>query len=299
MRQTIEFKVNPDKFKLIPDDIQRSGTVKVLHDGLGRPSVIRLTLEIHSVECTRLIELNRASRDEGGHLYVTAVTKRMYTPTEHANAKLFLLHFTQWIDASAEYSGTTYATGSGCSFCGLDREPIDGLRLPLSKFPKRRQFASTWVPEPLAREDVVHGCLNEGLVGPRWLTVVSSRKRASSQRQAMNWFGIYPANKSLKLSDATRLGGYIDDAPEDTNWKSSMCPAGHWYGLNLLGRPIVVSGSYCGDDIVMTEKSVGARQGLLTPYRLIFVSRRFYEMYAKMKWTGLEFEPAIEDGDGD
>lgn len=101
------------------------------------------------------------------------------------------------------------------------------------------------------------------------------------------WYQLIVKNHRVEISNKTRVGiGPFDDDPEGKH----RCPLGHKAGLNVLSQLAVERSSLLDLDIQTTNQFVGTRRGLLRPYRLMIISRRFLDLVRTVKPRGTKLE---------
>ena len=101
------------------------------------------------------------------------------------------------------------------------------------------------------------------------------------------WYQLIIDNHSAKIVCPTLLG--TEPFNEDPEGKH-RCPLGHKAGLNVLSQLSIDRGSLLDVDIQHTEQFLGTRRGLLRPYRLMILSRKFLDLLRSVKSRGLTLE---------
>jgi len=277
MKEFVEFRVDEELAPMLFSDNEgkRLGT-----------SIRAVVLEPHDPRYSELGRLNKLFKEQQGKLFFYGwEIKRVYTPRDIANAKLFSFEPTVFFEPAGEECGTLYDESTACVCCGAGATQVGPLYLPYKRLKKTKDVIKTIGGEIVVSQRFKDIVQELGVVDVEFPPVYD----AGNKEPSKDWFQLNVQAVSAMIASQTRIGFN----PFDNDSKDACrCPLGDLLGLNLLSEVSIKSGPETAADLFCSRQFVGTRRGLLRPRRLIFVSPRLAEALRANKIKGIELEVA-------
>jgi hypothetical protein len=288
MKEIHEFRIFEDRYHLLPkNNAEYNGSIYILHIAKEDPLFDFIG------------KIDRERRTKGDMLAMWAGVKRIYTPEEISQAKLFQLIIKPYFEPAGEECGTEYDETVACDICGTHRKQITPLKLKKGSIPKK-DAAQTIANEIVVSKRFMDCFAERGLKGISFSPVyyakgisdysqpvAKNKLIVSSQTQT----GISPFDFSERSKgiEFTVSGGY----PVKFEPEVYKCPKGDNIGANLLSEVYIKDSPIIQEfDYFETEQTIGGKQGLLRPHPILLCSPAFRNMVIEEKLKRFDFEVA-------
>lgn len=277
MREYFEFRIPEERAaNFLKDD---DGVV------LGG-SVRKLELESTDPRMMLVEAAEKRLRREGKYFFASWRSRRKYSETEVANAKLLRLLIRKTFEPAGEMCGTVYSESSSCRCCGAGAVQSGPLVLDCRRIPRNRHFAITIAGEIIVSQLVAAVFEEHDVTGVELRPI---KDHALATRNTTNWFQLIASESSATVVSPTRVG--ID--PFDADLRGEYrCSEGDLLGLAVLSEVHLQLDSKALVDVVASRQFVGVRKGVLRPQRLLFISQRVRNLLIEYHLSGCEFELA-------
>jgi hypothetical protein len=246
----------------------------------------RIVIPLPSPKFNEILALSREMRSRGETLVTSWRIYRTYSDEEMRSAELVRIMPGVTIEPAGEESGTLYDDSEACPLCGSGRVQVTPLRLTSRELPARGEFADT-----IARD--------EWIISGRWAEAFRDHDAAEALfpleigNQVRNdWVQLRASNvkDTAALSSRTVFGISPFDWDEEGKFR---CALGHVAGLNILSQAIINRKSLTGASLYVSDKYIGIKQGLLRPWRLLFVSQALWRDLVTLGTKGWSFEAVV------
>lgn len=278
--ESIEFR--------IPENCAEGRLPPSLGQSIGG-SVRRIILSMTDPWVSKIGEWDQETRQrEGMSLFTFWRIRRRYDAAETESAQRFLLRGAPIFEPAGEESGTQYDVSGSCERCGAGRQRIGPLVVDRRVLRRRLDLAvSIAGDEWIVSSKIADAIRERAISGVRLEPVRTSGSCADANLEKIFSIDIEPPR--LEVTTDTKFGlNPFDEDPEG----QYRCKRGHVVGLNLLSELYLTDVANSLPDLAMTSVFVGNRSGLLVPYRLMTMSRRFTELLQSRRVRGLTIEIA-------
>lgn len=247
----------------------------------------RIEIRTDDPRFPRIRELQEQLNAQGDSFFLGWDLRRSYTRKELAVATRFQVIPSASFEPAGEDCGTRYTLG--CKWCGGGATPIGPLILG-RRFPKK-DFANTITDELVASRLAVDAFRAARITGVSFEPVYHGSPLVASKDR----FQIIVRSDDANVVFPTRAGGSIFNPDDESKYR---CIEGHLLGLNIHSEAYVDRRSVCEYDIVASRQFVGPKNtiggGFARPRRLLFASRRVYDVVRAAGLKGWTFEIARE-----
>jgi hypothetical protein len=286
MKEIHEFRIFEDRYHLLPkNNAEFNGSIYILHITKEDPLFDYIG------------KMDSQLREKGDMLALWGGTKRIYTPEEISQAKLFQLIIKPYFEPTGEECGTEYDDSVACEICGTHRKQITPLKLKRGSIPKK-DAAQTIANEIVLSKRFVDCFTERGLKGISFSPVYYAKEESDYCQPV--------AENRLSVSSQTRIGRTPFNFSEKDEWVETMadgshrkfeviykCPKGDNIGACLLSEVYIKDSPIIQEfDYFETEQTVGAKRGVLRPHPILLCSPAFRNMIIEEKLKRFDFEIA-------
>ncbi len=246
----------------------------------------RILMPIPSARFNEFLALSREMRSRGETLVTGWRIHRTYSDEEISHAELMRIIPGNTIEPAGEENGTQYDESGICEFCGAGRVQVSPLNLTSGELPSWGEFVET-----IAKD--------ESIISRKWAEAFRDHGAADAlfplqidHEVPTDWVQLRASNVKdmVVLSNRTRFGISPFDWDDEGRFR---CPLGHVAGLNILSQATVERSSLTGASVYISDKYVGIKQGLLRPWRLLFVSQALWRDLVAIGTRGWSFEAVV------
>jgi hypothetical protein len=211
-------------------------------------------------------------------LFLSWFIRREYAPGEIEEAELFLLNIFDAFEPAGEELGVVYLPDVEGPAESTNR--IGPLILQCSRF-RGSAFCSSIADERLVAPEMQSVIRNEAFTGVEFGPIICKGQEGSKR----GWAELIVTSPKVSISPGTLIG--VDPLELGPRGGTGL---GDNIGLNVLSEVEIVRESWDGADFAVSKQTVGSRQGLLRPRRLLMISKRVFDAMSPNMRRGLGFE---------
>jgi hypothetical protein len=287
MKEVYEFRVQEKHASRLfePGEGEKLGWTKQFGDKFV--TVRKIELSADDPKFKQVGELNALiQKDRHDFFFAGWNINRRYTPSDIAQAKLFLLCRLATFEPAGEECGTQYDESLACPGCKSGAKQVSPLFLDWKRIPKNKDIARTIAGEIVVSKRMVELFERHSITGAKFGPVCH---RPATSAESKDWFQLLVKSCDAEVVAPTKMG--VNPFDEDTAGEY-RCSHGDLIGLARLSEVSISHSSYNGSDIVASRQFAGTRRGLLRPERFLLVSPKLQQVIKEEKLTGCEFEVA-------
>jgi hypothetical protein len=228
--------------------------------------------------------MHEMERSRSGGAYFTFwKINRIYTQSELSSAKLLLLQITNCFEPCGEECGTIYDEDSACKICLSGAKQTSPLFLNLKKIPARCDIARTIAGEIVVSSKFVRAAER---LNTNCLELAPVFHTNTSGTPSSEWFQPIVKSPPIAVHSSTAFGS----TPFDTE-RYGSCPNGDLLGLRRLTEVCIERiEDYGTQGFFKSRQFFGARQGLLRPSNLWFLSSAMFRLMKEENVRGFDVE---------
>ncbi len=273
MREIVQFRI-PENWALewlqsSDGKVTRTGSVRIINTPRGS--------ELYE----RVVAIDREWRKIGRYFVLGYGIDRAYDSAELEQADLLLLHISNVFEPAGEDFDAVYLPDVHGPAEFANR--IGPLVLQCSRF-RGNSFCQTIACERLISPEVQKIVRDRSFTGLDFGPVMCK----GSPRTKTDWAELVVTAPKVAIAPPTVVGTDLSGDPPPNVWDETT----EYLGLNVLSEVSIRRDSWDGSDFAVSWQTVGAHQGLLRPYRLLFVSKRVFEALSPKMRRGLKVEIA-------
>jgi hypothetical protein len=228
----------------------------------------------------RILSIHKQRMRVGERLFLSWAVRRVYEQDELDAAELFVLRTSNIFEPPGEELGCVYLPDVDGPAEADNR--VGSLVLQCSRF-RGRSYCESIAGERLVGPELQTFARENALSGVRFGTVLCT----GADRSNSGWAELIVTSKKVLVTPPTLAGdGLVDFSSIESHGDRENL------GLNVLSEVFIERESWDGSDFVVSKQTVGAHQGLLRPYRILFVSKRLFSTLSPKMRRGLIFEIA-------
>ncbi len=273
MREIVEFRIPEARALewLQPSDgkVHRTGSVRIINTPRGS--------ELYE----RVLAIEREWRKSGRYFFLSYGIDRAYDPVELEQADLLLLKILNIFEPAGEDFDVVYLPDVHGPAEFANR--IGPLVLQCSRF-RGNSFCQTIACERLISPEVQKIVRDRSFTGLDFGPVMCK----GQPRTRTDWAELVVTAPKVAIAPPTVVGTDVSGDPPPNGWDETT----EHLGLAVLSEVSIRRESWDGSDFAVSWQTVGDHQGLLRPRRLLFVSKRVFEVLSPKMRRGLKFEVA-------
>jgi hypothetical protein len=273
MREIVEFRI-PEEWacewlQRSDGKVNRTGSVRVVKAPRGS--------ELYE----RVVAIDREWRKADRRFFFTYSIDRAYDPTELEQADILLLHILNVFEPPGEEFDVVYLPDIHGPAEFMNR--VGPLILQCSRF-RGNSFSETIAGERLISPEVQKIVRDRGFTGVEFGPVICN----GQPRVKTDWAELVVTSPKVAIAPPTVVGTNVSGDPPPDVWDETTVHL----GLNVLSEVSIRRDSWDGSDFAVSWQTVGAHQGLLRPYRLLFISKRLFGALSPKMRRALKVEVA-------